>query len=86
MPNGKHATIEEMDLKQAYIRAVSKFADLELIAKASFKFAVDSMYGSGRGILTRAMHAAKRFAAGNSSIDKNAGARTGENSGVAART
>src|SRR5437660_4429107 len=50
-PNEKHASIEEVDLKPAYIRAVCKFADLDLIAKAKFKFAVDSMYGSGRGIL-----------------------------------
>jgi phosphomannomutase len=28
-----------------------KFADLDLIAKSKFKFAVDSMYGSGRGVL-----------------------------------
>lgn len=53
MPNGKHATIEEMDLKQAYVRTVSRFADLDLISKAGFKFAVDSMYGSGRGILAQ---------------------------------
>src|SRR5438270_10686228 len=52
-PNGKQASIEEVDLKPAYIRAVCKFADLDLIAKAKFKFAVDSMYGSGRGILAQ---------------------------------
>ena len=51
MPSGKAATIEEADLKPAYIRAITRFADLDLIAKARFKFAVDSMYGSGRGIL-----------------------------------
>jgi phosphomannomutase len=53
MPNGKHAPVEEVDLKSAYIRAVCKFADLDLIAKAKFKFAIDSMYGSGRGILAK---------------------------------
>jgi phosphomannomutase len=53
MPNGKHAPIEEVDLKPAYIRAISQFADLDAIAKARFKFAVDSMYGSGRGILAQ---------------------------------
>src|SRR2546430_4287035 len=31
----------------------SQFADLDLIAKAGFKFAVDSMYGSGRGVLAQ---------------------------------
>ena len=34
------------------MEAICKFADLDLIAKANFKFAVDSMYGSGRGVLT----------------------------------
>src|SRR6058998_642836 len=52
MPNGRTAPIEEVDLKQAYTRAVCRFADLGLIAKANFTFVVDSMYGSGRGILT----------------------------------
>src|SRR5712691_6918104 len=52
MPNGNHATIEEVDLKSAYVRAICRFADLDLIAKARFKFAVDSMYGSGRGVLS----------------------------------
>jgi phosphomannomutase len=51
MPQGKQASIEEVDLKPAYIRAISRFADLDLIAKARFKFVVDSMYGSGRGVL-----------------------------------
>src|SRR5216110_903354 len=46
-PNGKNASIEEVDLKPAYVRAVSRFADLDLISKAKFKFAIDSMYGSG---------------------------------------
>ena len=43
--------IEEVDLKPAYVAAISQFADLELIRSANFKFAIDSMYGSGRGIL-----------------------------------
>jgi phosphomannomutase len=53
MPSGKKAAIEETDLKPAYIRAVCRFADLDLIRKAGFRLAVDSMYGSGRGVLTR---------------------------------
>ena len=52
MPKGQTAAIEEVDLKKSYINAISRFADLDLIAKANFKFAVDSMYGSGRGVLT----------------------------------
>jgi phosphomannomutase len=53
MPSGQNAAIEEVDLKQAYISAICRFADLDLIAKASFRFAVDSMYGSGRGVLAQ---------------------------------
>ncbi len=45
------AKIEESDIKPAYVEAVCKFADLELIQKANFKIAIDSMYGSGRGVL-----------------------------------
>ena len=52
-PAGRPSSIEEVDLKPAYVRAVSSFADLELVRKARFKFAVDSMYGSGRGILAQ---------------------------------
>jgi len=51
MPRGKVASIEEADLKTAYIEGVCRFADLGLIRKANFRFAVDSMYGSGRGVL-----------------------------------
>ncbi len=51
MPNGRQAGIEELDLKKAYIAAACKFADMELISRTKFKFAIDSMYGSGRGVL-----------------------------------
>lgn len=51
MPTGQTARIDEVDLKPAYVEAVCKFADLNLIRKADFKFAIDSMYGSGRGVL-----------------------------------
>jgi phosphomannomutase len=53
MPNRQTAPIEEVDLKQAYIEAICRFADLDLITKANFRFVVDSMYGSGRGVLTQ---------------------------------
>ncbi len=53
VPSGQAATIEEVDLKPAYVEAVSEFADLDLIRGANFKFAIDSMYGSGRGVLTK---------------------------------
>jgi phosphomannomutase len=51
MPRGTKAAIENVDLKTAYIAAVCSFADLNLIGKAKFKVAIDSMFGSGRGIL-----------------------------------
>ena len=51
MPEGAKAAVEEADLKTPYIAAVCRFADMNLIGKAKFKVAVDSMYGSGRGIL-----------------------------------
>lgn len=50
-PRGTKAPIEEVDLKRAYVDAVCAFADMDLIAKTKFKFAVDAMYGSGRGVL-----------------------------------
>jgi alpha-D-glucose phosphate-specific phosphoglucomutase len=53
IPAGKTAAIKEVDLKQPYIDAICGFADVNLIAKANFKFAVDAMYGSGRGILSQ---------------------------------
>jgi alpha-D-glucose phosphate-specific phosphoglucomutase len=51
LPRGVKAAVEEADLKAPYIAAVCRFADLDLIGKAKFKIAIDSMYGSGRGIL-----------------------------------
>jgi phosphomannomutase len=51
MPRGSNASITEVDLKAPYMQAVCNFADMNLIGKAKFKFAVDSMYGSGRGVL-----------------------------------
>jgi phosphomannomutase len=52
MPAGAKAVIEEVDLKPAYVEAISRFADLSTISNANFKFAVDAMYGSGRGIVS----------------------------------
>jgi phosphomannomutase len=53
MPKGEATDIQEVDLKQAHTDAMCKFADVELIAKAGFTFAIDSMYGSGRGVLAK---------------------------------
>jgi alpha-D-glucose phosphate-specific phosphoglucomutase len=52
MPKGTKAAVEEVDFKKAYVAAVCSFVDMDLIAKTKFKFAVDAMYGSGRGVLT----------------------------------
>jgi phosphomannomutase len=52
MPKGKKAAISEIDVKQAYVAAACKFADVDLVAKTRFKFAVDAMYGSGRGVVS----------------------------------
>src|SRR5882672_1587517 len=51
--SGVPARVEEVDLKPAYVAAICVFADLGIIRRANFKFAVDSMYGSGRGVLTQ---------------------------------
>jgi phosphomannomutase len=51
VPRAAKAAIVEADLKDPYIDAVCRFADIELISKAKFKVAIDSMFGSGRGVL-----------------------------------
>jgi alpha-D-glucose phosphate-specific phosphoglucomutase len=53
MPHGTRAAVDEVDLKSDYIRAICGFADIDRITKANFKFAIDSMYGSGRGVLAK---------------------------------
>lgn len=52
MPKGTPAKIERVDFKPAYLAAVSSFADLDAIARADFRFAIDCMYGSGRNMLS----------------------------------
>lgn len=51
MPKGNKAAIDEVDVKKAYVEAVCNFVDMDLISKTRFKFAIDSMHGSGRGVL-----------------------------------
>jgi phosphomannomutase len=46
------AAIEEVDFLPEYLKAIESFADLDLIAKSGMKFAIDSMYGAGRTILS----------------------------------
>jgi phosphomannomutase len=48
---GKGGSVVEADFTAAYIAAVKDFVDLKLIARAKQKFAVDVMYGAGRGII-----------------------------------
>src|SRR5262245_44285557 len=43
--------ITDADFTTPYVEGITKFADLDLIAKAGFKFLIDSMYGAGRGVL-----------------------------------
>ena len=52
MPQGSPAKIEEADFLPAYVEAITRFADLDKIAEAGFKFAIDCMYGSGRNVLS----------------------------------
>jgi phosphomannomutase len=47
----KAGSITATDFKQPYIEAIKKFADLDKISAAGFKFLIDSMYGAGRGVL-----------------------------------
>ncbi len=51
VPKHDKAPIQEADFKAAYVAAICRFADTDLIGKAKFKIAIDSMYGSGRGVL-----------------------------------
>jgi phosphomannomutase len=48
---GRGASVVEADFNTSYIAAVKAFVDLKLIAQAKQKFAVDVMYGAGRGII-----------------------------------
>ena len=45
------ASVTEVDFVTPYVAAISRFADLDLIAKSGLKFAIDCMYGSGSGII-----------------------------------
>jgi phosphomannomutase len=44
-------TVTVTDFKTPYIAAIKDFVNLKLIEKAGFKFAIDVMYGAGRGVL-----------------------------------
>lgn len=44
-------SVTNADFKAPYIAGLKQFVDLPAIKKAGFKFAIDVMYGSGRGVL-----------------------------------
>ena len=44
-------SVTAADFKTPYIAAITKFVDLAAIKRAGFRFAIDVMYGSGRGVL-----------------------------------
>ncbi len=47
----KGGSVTLVDFKTDYIAAIKNFADLAVIRNAGFKFAIDVMYGAGRGVL-----------------------------------
>ncbi len=49
----KPASIAEADFHDRYIEALAAFVDLESIKKSGYKFLVDCMYGSGRGVISK---------------------------------
>ena len=52
VPQKKQGKVAHADFKKDYVEAILKIADIEKIKKSGFKFAVDCMHGSGRGILS----------------------------------
>ena len=45
------ASIVEEDFTTPYVAAISRFADLDAIARSGLRFAIDAMYGAGAGVL-----------------------------------
>ena len=50
-PTAPGGSVTEVDFKKDYIDAITKFADMDKIARCGFKVAIDCMYGSGRNVL-----------------------------------
>jgi phosphomannomutase len=50
-PSATKASITETDFQSEYVKALADFVDMVQIARSGFKFAVDCMYGCGRGVL-----------------------------------
>ena len=51
-PKRPSAKVEEADFKPEYVAAITKFADMEKIARTGFRFGIDCMYGAGRNVLS----------------------------------
>jgi phosphomannomutase len=49
---GQPATIEEVDFRPSYLKAIESFVDLDLISRSGKKFCIDSMYGAGGTIIS----------------------------------
>lgn len=47
--------VERLDIRNAYLRAISSYVDIELIQDAGFNVLVDPMYGAAQGWLARAI-------------------------------
>ncbi len=47
----KGGSVTRTDFKTPYIAAIKEFVDLKAIRDAEFRFAIDTMYGAGRGVL-----------------------------------
>jgi alpha-D-glucose phosphate-specific phosphoglucomutase len=47
----KGGSVTLADFKPPYVAAIKSFVDLKAIQNAGFKFAIDVMYGAGRGVL-----------------------------------
>ncbi len=47
----KGGSVTLTDFKTPYVAAIKNFVDLSAIQRAGFKFAIDVMYGAGRGVL-----------------------------------
>src|SRR6201989_703282 len=45
------AAILEQDFTTPYVAAISRFADLDALARYGQRFAIDAMYGAGAGVL-----------------------------------
>ncbi|HEX4021343.1 MAG TPA: phosphoglucomutase/phosphomannomutase family protein [Acidobacteriaceae bacterium] len=50
-PAAKPAEIALTDFHPAYVKAITRFADMQTIAGSGYRFVIDDMYGAGAGVL-----------------------------------